>query len=138
MFSRSRHIASCFCWSVPSFCPAAFPTGNSEDLQLEEWTAQQGTAAVPAANDTLSRELKQLKDAIDFYYGRDGTLRGETLRRSPGEISDPDGPTLPDKPRAAGSFRKKIAEIGNLARNNYQNTVKSVERVQDLRGRIRS
>ena len=79
--------------------------------------------------------MKQLKDLSDFYYRTGMELYGEKRYGEALEKFQTLTDRYPTSPRAAEA-QEKIAEIGNLARNNYQNTVKSVERVRDLRGRI--
>jgi len=106
-----------------------------EDLQLENERLNKELLLSRQQNDTLSGELKQLKDLSDFYYRTGMELYGEKRYGEALEKFQTLTDRYPTSPRAAEA-QEKIAEIGNLARNNYQNTVKSVERVRDLRGRI--
>ena len=106
-----------------------------EDLQLENERLNKELLLSRQQNDTLSGELKQLKDLSDFYYRTGMELYGEKRYGEALEKFHTLTDRYPTSPRAAEA-QEKIAEIGNLARNNYQNTVKSVERVRDLRGRI--
>ena len=106
-----------------------------EDLQLENERLNKELLLSRQQNETLAGELKQLKDLSDFYYRTGMGLYGE---KRYGEALEK-FQTLVDRfpiGAHAAEASEKIAEIRNLALNNFQKIVKSVEATRDLRGRI--
>jgi tetratricopeptide (TPR) repeat protein len=106
-----------------------------EDLQLENERLNKELLLSRQQNETLAEELKQLKDLSDFYYRTGMSLYGEKRYGDALEKFQ----TLVDRfptSRHAAAAGEKIAEIRNLALNQYQKIVKSVEATRDLKGRI--
>jgi len=106
-----------------------------EDLQLENERLNKELLLSRQQNETLSDELKQLKDLSDFYYRTGMGLYGEKRYGDALEKFQTLVDRFPTSQHAAASG-EKISEIRNLALNNYQKIVKSVETTRDLRGRI--
>ncbi len=106
-----------------------------EDLQLENSKLNQEILLSRQQNEALAQELKQFRELSDFYYHSGMQLYtekkyGEALEKFQTLVD-----RYPTSPHAAGS-NEKIAEIRNLALNNYQKIIESVEGTRDLRGRI--
>jgi hypothetical protein len=106
-----------------------------EDLQLENERLNKELLLSRQQNETLSDELKQLKDLSDFYYRTGMGLYGEKRYGDALEKFQTLVDRFPTSQHAAAAG-EKISEIRNLALNNYQKIVKSVETTRDLRGRI--
>jgi hypothetical protein len=106
-----------------------------EDLQLENARLNQELVLARQQSESLSQELKQFKELSDFYYESGMQLYGEKKYGEALEKFQTLVDRYPTSPRAAGA-QEKIAEIRNLALNNYQKIIKSVEGTRDLRGRI--
>ena len=106
-----------------------------EDLQLDNERLNKELQLSRQQNEALNQDLKQLKDLSDFYYQTGMQLYGE---KKYGEALEK-FQTLVDRfPTSthSSSASEKIAEIRNLALNNYQKIFQSVEATRDLRGRI--
>jgi hypothetical protein len=106
-----------------------------EDLQLDNERLNKELLLSRQQNEALTQDLKQLKDLSDFYYQTGMQLYGE---KKYGEALEK-FQTLVDRfPTSlhASDANGKITEIRNLALNNYQKIVQSVEATRDLRGRI--
>jgi len=106
-----------------------------EDLQLENERLNKELLLTRQQSETLAEELKQLKDLSDFYYK---TGMGLYEEKRYGEALEK-FQTLVDRFPTSGhapAAGEKISEIRNLALNNYQKIVKSVESARDLRTRI--
>jgi hypothetical protein len=106
-----------------------------EDLQLENDRLNKELLLSQQQGASLTQDLKQLKDLADFYYQSGMQLYGE---KKYGEALEK-FQTLVDRfPTSAHASEAsgKIAEIRNLALNNYQKIVQSVETTRDLRGRV--
>ena len=106
-----------------------------EDLQLENSKLNQELLLSRQHNEALAQELKQFKELSDFYYQAGTQLYtekkyGEALEKFQTLVD-----RYPTSPHAEGA-KEKIAEIRNLALNNYQKIIASVEGTRDLRGRI--
>lgn len=106
-----------------------------EDLQLENDRLNKELLLSRQQSETLSDELKQLKDLSDFYYRTGMGLYGEKRYGDALEKFQTLVDRFPTSQHAAAAG-EKISEIRNLALNNYQKIVKSVETTRDLRGRI--
>jgi len=106
-----------------------------EDLQLENERLNKELLLSRQQNDTLAEELKQLKDLSDFYYKTGMGLYGEKRYGDALEKFQTLVDRFPTSQHAAAAG-EKISEIRNLALNQYQKIVKSVETTRDLRGRI--
>ena len=106
-----------------------------EDLQLENERLNKELLLSRQQSETLSDELKQLKDLSDFYYRTGMGLYGEKRYGDALEKFQTLVDRFPTSQHAAAAG-EKISEIRNLALNNYQKIVKSVETTRDLRGRI--
>ena len=97
-----------------------------EDLQLENSKLNQEILLSRQQNEALAQELKQFRELSDFYYQSGMQLYtekkyGEALEKFQTLVD-----RYPTSPHAAGSS-EKIAEIRNLALNNYQKIIESVE-----------
>jgi hypothetical protein len=106
-----------------------------EDLQLENDRLNKELLLSQQHNEALTQDLKQLKDLADFYYQTGMQLYGE---KKYGEALEK-FQTLVDRfPTSthASAASEKVAEIRNLALNNYQKIVQSVETARDLRARV--
>jgi hypothetical protein len=106
-----------------------------EDLQLDNERLNKELLLSRQQNEALTQDLKQFKDLSDFYYQTGMQLYGE---KKYGEALEK-FQTLVDRfPTSlhASDANGKITEIRNLALNNYQKIVQSVEATRDLRGRI--
>ncbi|HET6489680.1 MAG TPA: hypothetical protein VFG28_07950 [Syntrophales bacterium] len=106
-----------------------------EDLQLENDRLNKELLLSQQHNEALTQDLKQLKDLADFYYQTGMQLYGE---KKYGEALEK-FQTLVDRfptSKHAPAATEKIAEIRNLALNNYQKIVQSVETTRDLRARV--
>src|SRR5512135_1729286 len=106
-----------------------------EDLQLENSKLNQELLLSRQQNEALSQELKQFRELSDFYYQSGTQLYtekkyGEALEKFQTLVD-----RYPTSPHAEEA-KEKIAEIRNLALNNYQKIVQSVGGTKDLRGRI--
>jgi outer membrane murein-binding lipoprotein Lpp len=106
-----------------------------EDLQLENDRLNKELLLSQQQGAALTQDLKQLKDLADFYYQTGMQLYGdkkygEALEKFQTLVDR--FPTSTHAPAAA----EKIAEIRNLALNNYQKIVQSVETTRDLRARV--
>ena len=125
---------------VPLLVCALFLSGcvsyqKFEDLQLENSKLNQEILLSRQQNEALTLELKQFRELSDFYYQSGMQLYtekkyGEALEKFQTLVD-----RYPTSPHAADS-NEKIAEIRNLALNNYQKIIQSVEGTRDLRGRI--
>ncbi len=127
-----RLILLFFCALILSGCVSY---KKFEDLQQENARLNQELVLARQQAESLSQELKQFKELSDFYYESGMQLYGE---KKYGEALDKFQTLVdryPTSPRTAAA-QEKIAEIRNLALNNYQKIVKSVEGTRDLRGRI--
>lgn len=127
-----RLVLLFFCALILSGCVSY---KKFEDLQLENTRLNQELVLARQQAESLSQELKQFKELSDFYYESgmqlyDEKKYGEALEKFQTLVD-----RYPTSPRAAGA-QEKIAEIRNLALNNYQKIIKSVEGTRDLRGRI--
>ena len=106
-----------------------------EDLQLENSKLNQELLLFRQQNESLNQELKQFKELSDFYYQTGMQLYtekkyGEALEKFQTLVDRyPTGPHVVEA-------NEKVAEIRNLALNNYQKVVQSVDGTRDLRGRI--
>ena len=106
-----------------------------EDLQLENERLNKELLLSRQQNETLAEELKQLKDLSDFYYRTGMSLYGEKRYGDALEKFQNLVDRFPTSQHAEAAG-EKIAEIRNLALNQYQKIVKSVEATRDLKGRI--
>ena len=127
-----RPILLFFCALILSGCVSY---KKFEDLQLENTRINQELVLARQQAESLSQELKQFKELSDFYYESGMQLYGEKKYGEALEKFQTLVDRYPTSPRAAGA-QEKIAEIRNLALNNYQKIIKSVEGTRDLRGRI--
>ncbi len=106
-----------------------------EDLQLENSKLNQELLLSRQQNDTLAQDLKQFRELSDFYYQSGMQLYTEKKYGEAQEKFQTLVDRYPTSPHAAVA-NEKIAEIRNLALNNYQKIIESVEATRDLRGRI--
>ena len=106
-----------------------------EDLQLDNERLNKELLLSRQQNEALTQDLKQLKDLSDFYYQTGMQLYGEKRYGEALEKFQTLVDRFPTSPHASDA-NGKIAEIRNLALNNYQKIVQSVEATRDLRGRI--
>jgi hypothetical protein len=106
-----------------------------EDLQLENDRLNKELLLSQQQSATLTQDLKQLKDLADFYYQSGMQLYGEKKYGEALEKFQTLVDRFPTSTHAAAAS-EKIAEIRNLALNNYQKIVQSVETTRDLRGRV--
>jgi tetratricopeptide (TPR) repeat protein len=106
-----------------------------EDLQLESDRLNKELLLARQQNEALTQDLKQLKDLADFYYQTGMQLYGEKKYGEALEKFQTLVDRFPTSTYTPGAS-EKIAEIRNLALNNYQKIVQSVEATRDLRGRI--
>jgi hypothetical protein len=106
-----------------------------EDLQLDNERLNKELQLSRQQNEALTQDLKQLKDLSDFYYQTGMQLYGEKKYGESLEKFQTIVDRFPTSTHASGAS-EKIAEIRNLALNNYQKIVQSVEAARDLRGRI--
>jgi len=127
-----RLVLLFFCALILSGCVSY---KKFEDLQLENTRLNQELVLARQQSESLSQELKQFKELSDFYYESGMQLYGEKKYGDALEKFQTLVDRYPTSPRAAAA-QEKIAEIRNLALNNYQKIVKSVEGTRDLRGRI--
>jgi len=106
-----------------------------EDLQLENSKLNQELLLSRQQNEALAQELKQFKELSDFYYQSGMQLYSE---KKYGESLEKFQTLVDRYPTSthAAEAGAKIAEIRNLALNNYQKIVQSVGATRDLRGRI--
>jgi len=127
-----RTVLFLVCASLLSGC-VSYKT--FEDLQLENSKLNQELLLSRQQNETLAQELKQFRELSDFYYQSGTQLYtekkyGEALEKFQTLVD-----RYPTSPHAEEA-KAKIAEIRNLALNNYQKIVQSVGGTKDLRGRI--
>ena len=127
-----RLVLLFFCALILSGCVSY---KKFEDLQLENAKLNQELVLARQQTESLSQELKQFKELSDFYYESGIQLYGEKKYGEALEKFQTLVDRYPTSPRAAGA-QEKIAEIRNLALNNYQKIIKSIEGTRDLRGRI--
>jgi hypothetical protein len=106
-----------------------------EDLQLENDRLNKELLVSQQQSAALAQDLKQLKDLADFYYQSGMQLYGEKKYGEALEKFQTLVDRFPTSTHASGAG-EKIAEIRNLALNNYQKIVQSVETTRDLRGRV--
>jgi tetratricopeptide (TPR) repeat protein len=106
-----------------------------EDLQLDNERLNKELLLSRQQNEALNQDLKQLKDLSDFYYQTGMQLYGEKKYGEALEKFQTLVDRFPTSTHASGAS-EKIAEIRNLALNNYQKIVQAVEATRDLRGRI--
>jgi tetratricopeptide (TPR) repeat protein len=106
-----------------------------EDLQLDNDRLNKELQLSRQQNEALNQDLKQLKDLSDFYYQTGMQLYGEKKYGEALEKFQTLVDRFPTSTHASGAS-EKIAEIRNLALNNYQKIVQAVEATRDLRGRI--
>jgi hypothetical protein len=106
-----------------------------EDLQLENDRLNKELLLSRQHNEALTQDLKQLKDLADFYYQSGMQLYGEKKYGEALEKFQTLVDRFPTSTHASGAG-EKIAEIRNLALNNYQKIVQSVETTRDLRARM--
>jgi tetratricopeptide (TPR) repeat protein len=106
-----------------------------EDLQLDNERLNKELLLSRQQNEALTQDLKQLKDLSDFYYQTGMQLYGEKKYGEALEKFQTLVDRFPTSPHASDA-NGKITEIRNLALNNYQKIVQSVEATRDLRGRI--
>jgi len=106
-----------------------------EDLQLENDRLNKELLLSQQQGAALTQDLKQLKDLADFYYQTGMQLYGEKKYGEALEKFQTLVDRFPTSTHAAEA-NGKIAEIRNLALNNYQKIVQSVESTRDLRGRV--
>jgi tetratricopeptide (TPR) repeat protein len=106
-----------------------------EDLQLDNERLNKELLLSRQQNEALTQDLKQLKDLSDFYYQTGMQLYGEKKYGEALEKFQTLVDRFPTSTHASGA-NEKITEIRNLALNNYQKIVQSVEATRDLRGRI--
>jgi tetratricopeptide (TPR) repeat protein len=106
-----------------------------EDLQLDNERLNKELLLSRQQNEALTQDLKQLKDLSDFYYQTGMQLYGEKKYGEALEKFQTLVDRFPTSTNASGA-NEKITEIRNLALNNYQKIVQSVEATRDLRGRI--
>jgi hypothetical protein len=127
-----RTVLFLVCASLLSGC-VSYKT--FEDLQLENSKLNQELRLSRQQNEALAQELKQFRELSDFYYQSGMQLYtekkyGEALEKFQTLVD-----RYPTSPHSGGA-KEKIAEIRNLALNNYQKIVQSVGGTKDLRGRI--
>lgn len=118
-----------------SLLPGCVSYKKFEDLQVENERLNRELLLSRQQRETLAEELKQLKDLSDFYYrtGMDSyrdKRYGEALEKFQTLVD-----RFPTSPHASAAG-ERITEIRNLALNNYQKIVQSVETTRDHRGRI--
>jgi tetratricopeptide (TPR) repeat protein len=106
-----------------------------EDLQLDNERLNKELLLSRQQNEALTQDLKQLKDLSDFYYQTGMQLYGEKKYGEALEKFQTLVDRFPTSPHASDA-NGKIAELRNLALNNYQKIVQSMEATRDLRGRI--
>ena len=106
-----------------------------EDLQLESDRLNKELLLARQQNEALTQDLKQLKDLAVFYYQAGIQLYGEKKYGEALEKFQIVVERFPTSTYASGA-NEKIAEIRNLALNNYQKIVQSVEATRDIRGRV--
>jgi tetratricopeptide (TPR) repeat protein len=127
-----RIVLLFFCFFLLSGCVSY---KKFEDLQLDNERLNKELQLSRQQNEALNQDLKQLKDLSDFYYQTGMQLYGEKKYGEALEKFQTLVDRFPTSTHASGAS-EKIAEIRNLALNNYQKIVQSVEATRDLRGRI--
>lgn len=106
-----------------------------EDLQLENTRLNQELLLSRQQNETLTGELKQFKELSDFYYQSGMQLYAEKKYGNALDKFQTLIDRYPTSPHTVGAG-EKVAEIRNLAQNNYNKLTESLEATRDLRGRI--
>jgi hypothetical protein len=127
-----RIVLLLFCVFLVSGCVSY---KKFEDLQLDNERLNKELLLSRQQNEALTQDLKQLKDLSDFYYQTGMQLYGEKKYGEALEKFQTLVDRFPTSPHASDA-NGKITEIRNLALNNYQKIVQSVEATRDLRGRI--
>jgi len=127
-----RIVLLLFCTFLLSGCVSY---KKFEDLQLENSKLNQELLLFRQQNESLSQELKQFKELSDFYYQAGLQLYAEKKYGEALEKFQTLVDRYPTSPHVEDA-NEKIAEIRNLALNNYQKVVQSVDGTRDLRARI--
>jgi hypothetical protein len=106
-----------------------------EDLQLENDRLNKELLLSRQQNEALTQDLKQLKDLAAFHYETGIQLYGE---KKYGEALEKFQTLIEQYPTSSytSAAGEKVAEIRNLALNNYQKIVQSVDAARDTRAKI--